>query len=322
MKIDPNHLHILSAIIDVGGLSEGAIAVNKSQPSVSRTIAMLEARLGARLFEKGRRPLRPTELCLALAEQGRIIAQASEKAGQAAAHYSGGKSGTARIAGTPIFMDGVIANMIASFQGAFPDVTIHQSYGYLPDLTEQLNAGNIDLAICPVRDADVPMGFTFKPILRGRNVIACAPSHPLARMSAVTLTDIAAYPWIAPPAGSPLYADLRSALSSIGITDFRVSFTGGSLASILSVVAGSESLTVLPYSVVFMQSHLKLVTALPVKLKHPERELGFLWREDRPVRPAVKRFRKYLEGEFKGLANQIEQKGRTAVWRGLSNKTT
>lgn len=315
MKIDPNHLHILSAIIDSGGLSEGATAVHKSQPSVSRTIAMLEARLGSRLFEKGRRPLRPTELCLSLAEQGRIIAQASEKAGQAAAHYSGGKSGTARIAGTPIFMDGVIASMMASFQGAFPDVTIHQSYGYLPDLTEQLNAGNIDLAICPVRAADVPAGFVFKPLLRGRNVIACAPSHPLARMSAFKLADIASYSWIAPPAGSPLYEDLRGTLANIGITDFKVSFTGGSLASIFSVLAGSESLTVLPFSVVFMQTHLKTVTALPVKLTHPERELGLLWREDRPVRPAVQRFRKYLESEFQGLANQIEQKGRTAVWR-------
>ncbi len=315
MKIDPNHLCILAAIIDAGGLSEGAVAVSKSQPSVSRTIAMLEARLGARLFEKGRRPLRPTELCLSLAEQGRIIAQASETASLSAAHYSRGKSGTARIAGTPIFMDGVIANMIASFQGAFPKVTINQTYGYMAELTEQLTAGNIDLGICPVSAASVPAGFAFKPLLRGRNVIACAPSHPLARKSAFKLADIASYPWIAPPAGSPLYSDLRGALGSIGITDFRVSFTGGSLASILSVMAGSESLTVLPYSVVFMQSHSKTVTALPVKLKHPERELGFLWREDRPVRPAVQRFRKYLESEFQVLANHIEQKGRAAVWR-------
>jgi len=315
MKIDPNHLQILSAIIDAGGLSDGAIALNKSQPSVSRTLAALEKRLGARLFEKGRRPLRPTELCLSLAEQGRIIARAAEAASLSAAQHSGGKSGTARIAGTPIFMDGVIATMIASFQGAFPDVTIHQSYGYLPDLIEQINAGNIDLAICPVRAADVPVGYSFKPVLRGRNVIACAASHPLARKSAFRLEDIASYPWIAPPAGSPLYEDLRGALSSIGITDFRVSFAGGSLASILSVMAGSESLTVLPYSVVFMQSHTKAVTALPVKLKHPERELGFLWRKDRAVRPAVLRFRKVLEGEFQGLANHIEQKGRSAVWR-------
>ena len=315
MKIDPNHLHILAAIIDAGGLSEGATAVNKSQPSVSRTIAMLETRLGARLFEKGRRPLRATELCLSLAEQGRIIAQASEKTAQMAAHYSGGKSGTARIAGTPIFMDGVIANMLAPFQGAFPQVTIHQSYGYLNELSEQLVAGSIDLAICPVRPDTIPENLAFRPLLRGRNVIACAPTHPLARKSAFKPEDIAKYPWISPPAGSPLYADLRRALNTIGILDIQVSFTGGSLASILSIMAGSNSLTVLPYSVVFMQSHTKLVTTLPVKLEHPERALGLLWSQDRPMRPAVTRFRRYLENEFLGLANRIEQKGRTAVWR-------
>jgi len=194
MKIGPNHLHLLSAIIDAGGLSEGAAATGKSQPSVSRTVSMLESRLGARLFEKGKRPLRPTELCRSLAEQGRLIGAANDAAQRAVVLYARGKSGTARLAGTPIFMDGVISNMLAWFQTAFPDVSIHQSYGYLKDLSEQLNAGSIDLAICPVRADQVPEGLSFKPILRGRYVIACAPSHPLARRATIKLADIAPYP--------------------------------------------------------------------------------------------------------------------------------
>ncbi len=306
---------MLAAIIDAGGLGEGALALNKSQPSVSRSVAMLEQRLGSRLFEKGKRPLRPTELCKTLADQGRIIAAANVAAETAVALYSGGKAGTARVAGTPIFMDGVIASMMASFQNAFPDVAIHQSYGYFDELSEQLALGSIDLAICPVRPNEVPAHLNFRPILRGRNVLACAPSHPLARRSAVKLEDIAAYPWIAPPAGSPLYADLKAALASIGISDFRVSFTGGSLASIFSVMAGSDSLTVLPYSVVFMQRAAKTITALPVRLEHPERELGLLWHIDRPMRPAVRRFQRFLEAEFKGLARRIDERGREDVWR-------
>ena len=315
MKIDPNHLQMLSAIIDAGGLSQGARALNKSQPSVSRSVAMLEKRLGSRLFEKGKRPLRPTELCQTLAEQGRIIDNAGIAAQTAVEQYSRGKAGTARIAGTPIFMDGVIAGMMASFQASYPDVTIHQTYGYFAELSEQLGVGNIDLAICPMSPNEVPPHLNFKPILRGRNVIACAPSHPLARQSAFRLKDIAAYPWIAPPAGSPLYTDLKAALDSIGITDFRVSFTGGSLASIFSVMAGSNSLTVLPYSVVFMQRAANTITALPVKLEHPERELGLLWHVDRPVRPAVRRFQRFLVSEFTGLAHRIDERGRQDVWR-------
>ena len=138
MRLDPSHLHMLAAIIDSGGLSEGAAQLNKSQPSVSRSVAMLEKRIGSRLFEKGKRPLRPTELCQTLAEQGRIVAAASTAAQTAVELYSGGKAGTARIAGTPIFMDGVISNMMASFQNAFPEVAIHQTYGYLAELSEQL----------------------------------------------------------------------------------------------------------------------------------------------------------------------------------------
>ncbi|MBC7737624.1 MAG: LysR family transcriptional regulator, partial [Candidatus Saccharibacteria bacterium] len=294
MKIEPNHLTILAAIIDAGGLGEGAVTVGKSQPSLSRTVALLEARLGTKLFEAGKKPLRPTELCQTLAEQGRIITRANRAAEQAAQAWSGGKSGTARIAGTPIFMDGVISTMIACFQMAFPDVAIHQTYGYLPDLTEQLRKGNIDLAICPVSTDQVPDGLAFEPILRGRNVIACAPNHPLIRRASLTLSDMAAYPWIAPPVGSPLYTDLRNTLNGIGITDFRVSFTGGSLASIFSVLAGSQALTVLPYSVVFMQNHTKSVAALPVKIEHPVRQLGLLRLADRTDHPAVLRFRRYV----------------------------
>ncbi len=44
MKIDPNHLEILAAIVDHGGLTEGAKAINKSQPSVSRSIANIGSR--------------------------------------------------------------------------------------------------------------------------------------------------------------------------------------------------------------------------------------------------------------------------------------
>ncbi|GFE67010.1 LysR family transcriptional regulator [Litoreibacter roseus] len=315
MQIDPNHLQLLSAIVDAGGLSDGARMVGKSQPSVSRTISMLEARLGSRLFEKGKRPLHPTELCQTLAEQGRIIAEAARAAEAAADLYNGGKSGTARLAGTPIFMDGVISNMIASFQTAFPEVAIHQTYGYLADLTEQLNVGNIDIAICPVRHDRVPPGLSFKPILKGRNVIACAPSHPLARRSSLKLAEIADFPWIAPPADSPLYEDLLLALKSIGIKDFKVSFTGGSLASITSILSGSDALTVLPFSVVFMQKHSKAVASLPIKIDHPDRELGLLWRNDRQPRPAVKRFSKYIESEFSGLGQIISQSGRNEVWR-------
>ena len=76
MKIDPRHLEILFAIVERGGLTEGAEMLGKSQPSLSRSLAILEERIGLALFEPDRRPLRPTELGISLAAEGRKIFQA------------------------------------------------------------------------------------------------------------------------------------------------------------------------------------------------------------------------------------------------------
>ena len=96
-----------------------------------------------------------------------------------------------------------IEGMIADFQSGHPDVRIDQSYNYAPELMEKLEAGALDVAICPMKVDAIPSGFTFKDILPGRNVIACGATHPVANRTSVTLSDIAPYPWIAPPTDSP-----------------------------------------------------------------------------------------------------------------------
>ncbi|MCU0903173.1 MAG: LysR family transcriptional regulator [Tabrizicola sp.] len=55
---------------------EGAASLGKSQPSVSRTLALLEASIGEPLFDRTRRPLKPSKLCETLAAQGRRVVAA------------------------------------------------------------------------------------------------------------------------------------------------------------------------------------------------------------------------------------------------------
>ncbi|WP_299718983.1 LysR family transcriptional regulator [uncultured Tateyamaria sp.] len=315
MFMDPNHLIILAAVVDAGGLTQGARALGKSQPSLSRSLATLEARLGLPLFEAGRRPLIPTELGEALAAQGRIIRAAGLEATAQVDLYKGGKTGAVRVAGTPVFMDAVIATMIAGFQMAHPNVRIDQSYGYADSLIRDLNNGTLDLAICPLPPSAVPDGLAFEEIMQGRNVIACRVGHPLARKKTLRLSDIAPYPWIAPPTTSPLYEDMKAILKEIEVDDFKVSFSGGSISSVRTVLEGSDSLTILPYAVVFMLRHLKSVTALDIHIKHAPRNLGILHPVDETASPAARRFRKHLEVEFTSLARSITHAQQSSVWR-------
>jgi DNA-binding transcriptional LysR family regulator len=315
MKLDPRHLEILAAIVDRGGLTEGAAALGKSQPSVSRTLSHLEARIGAPLFRPGRRPLQPTEIGIALAEQGRAVLAAGRAAAELVDRHRSGQAGRVRAGGTPIFMDGVVAPMIARFQEGLPGVRVDQSYGYAEELIARLRGGAIDIAVLPLTREGVPADMTFRPILPGLNVIACRQGHPLARRRLLTPGDIAHYPWIAPPPESPLYRDLRRALARIGAGDFRISFSGGSLASVLSVLTGSDSLTVLPYSVVFLLRETSRITALSLEIGHPERVLGLLTPAAEDPAPAVRRFRDFLVAQFDALSRRIVRHQTDQLWR-------
>ena len=316
MKLESEHLEILAMIVEKGGLTEGADALGKSQPSVSRTISLLEQRVGAPLFEAGRRPLRPTELGASLARLGSRIHALNTEARLLVDRYRKGQAGRLRIGGTPIFMDGVIASMIAEFQKHHSDVHIEQSYGYLDPLLAQLRNGSLDLAILPLHASQIPQDMEFVSLLAGRNVIACRAGHPLTRKSTITLADIDPYPWIAPPADSPLFRDLQRALVSIGSTDFRVNFSGGTFASISSVLAGSDSLTVLPYSVVFLTRKTTQIEALPLKIEHPNRQLGMLFPRESSAAPALSPFTTFIAAQCRQLEARIQHDQQVTKRRG------
>jgi DNA-binding transcriptional LysR family regulator len=316
MKLDERHLIQLAAVVQAGGLTEGAAMIGLSQPAVSRTIAMLEKRLGDDLFVKGKRPLQPTPLGRMLAEVGQTMLIASRRASEVVDNFHYGRTGVVRIGGTPFFMDALISGVIADFQNGNPDVRVDQSYGYVPELQAALHAGRLDLAVCPIDILDEGSGLTFQEILPGRNVVACRATHPLLLKRKVRLGDLLDYPWIAPPPGSPLMADLNSLMLSLGATEIKIRYSGGSLTSAMTYLKGTDALAVLPHGVVFAFRKEKAITALPVAIPHPERALGLLRLSHAPRAPAVEAFARFASESFANLQHLIKRHEQAIVWDG------
>ncbi|CCD91025.1 putative transcriptional regulatory protein, LysR family [Bradyrhizobium sp. ORS 375] len=315
MKIDERHLVQLAAVINAGGVTEGAALLGMTQPAVSRTLATLEKRLGEPLFVKGRRPLRPTPFGRALADHGQAMLLASRKASELIDNFRHGLAGTVRVAGTPFFMDGLISGLIAEFHNARPDVRVIQSYGYMPDLQDAIRADRVDLAICPV---DVLDGddLEFQSILPGRNVVACRVTHPLLMKRKLRGPEILDYPWIAPPPNSPLQADMRALLLSFGSTGVNVPYVGGSLASAMNYLKRTDALTILPHGVVFAYRKEREITALPLRVPHPDRALGVLRLAGSPQSPAATAFSDSVAKGFAALAELIRRHEQSVIWKG------
>ena len=173
----------------------------------------------------------------------------------------------------------------------------------------------LDLAICPLRPGDLPDGLQFDTMLPGRNVLAAREGHPLLHGHAVTAADLQQFPWIAPPANSPLHADLQRVLSTIEAEKIRVSFFGGSLSAVMGMLVGSDSLTVLPYSVLFTLRRRYHVAALSIRIEHPDRSLGLFYLRNAPLRPAARRMRSFILAQFETLAATLQHHERQSLWR-------
>ncbi|MEM1361799.1 MAG: LysR family transcriptional regulator [Pseudomonadota bacterium] len=314
MKLDPRHLEIIAAIVDEGGVTEAARAMNKSQPSLSRTLSQVESRLEAALFEPGRRPLQPTALGADLAEQGRRIRASVKAAEEVVRGYRDGSAGSVRIGGTPFFMDGVISALVADFQMKFPTVTIEQFNGYGSDLFDRVRSGRLDVAILPLRRDGVPEWATSQRLLPGRNVIACRTGHPLTRARYLTLDEITQYPWVAPPAESPLYRDLRAVLSQIGADNLKMSFSGGTLAGIVTILSESDALSVLPVSVVHQLQRRHGLAILPLRLDHPDRTLCIIRHAEITPSSAVLKFEDHIARSLVTLQEAFNRREREILW--------
>ncbi len=314
MRLNERHLMQLAAVIDTGGISHAAALLGMTQPAVSRSLSMLEARVGEPLFVKGRRPQQATLLGNLLAAHGRAIMSASRKASDTATGFVRGTKGIVRVSGVPFFMDAMISRMVAQFQNTEPDITLQQSYGNLPELSSALEGDQTDLAIVPMGLVDAAPGFEFTQILQGRNIVACSATHPLLRKHRLQTSDLTDYPWVAPLPGSPLLSDLHAILMTIGISELNIRYSGGSLMSVMNYMADTDALAVLPHSVVFATRKENRITLLPLDIPQPNRSLGILRCANALRAPAVMRFADHVTAAFEDIKHLIKRHENAVVW--------
>jgi DNA-binding transcriptional LysR family regulator len=321
MKFDEKHLVQLAAVVEAGGVTEGANLLGMTQSAVSRTLSTMEKRLGEALFLPGRRPLIPTLIGRQLAAHGKVILEASRKASETVAGFRAGSSGTVRIGGVPFFMDAFISSMIGRFQNIEPAIRVDQSYGNLPELHAGLRSGQLDLAICPMGLVQTGPGMEFTEILPGRNVIAASTRHPLLKKPRLVSADLMDYPWISPLPGSPLVSDLHSILLSIGMREVEVRYSGGNLLSVMNYLQETHALTVLPHSVVFAYRNLGQIQTVPIKIPQPERALGIMQMAQAPRLPASDKLKRFILAGFEDLKTLILRHENAVVWGGEPQTT-
>lgn len=137
-----DELAIFLEVLNQGSLSGAARKLRRSAPAVTRAIASLEHRFGARLVERTTRSLAPTEAGVRLANRAAMILKSYEEAVQDAAETQ--LKGLLRVTAPVLFGRRHIAPLVMEFQGLHPEIQIELM---LSDRNLDLIEHGIDVAV-------------------------------------------------------------------------------------------------------------------------------------------------------------------------------
>lgn len=169
-----DELAVFLAVLETGSLAAAARRLRRSPAAVTRTLAALEVRVGARLVERTTRSLAVTEVGRRVAEDARRALAAydaavhREEAGQLRGHL--------RLSAPVVFGRRHMAPVLSAFLDAHPEVTAEL---VLNDRNLDLIDEGLDLALRIGRLADSSL--VVRKVGEVRRVVVAAPDYLAAR---------------------------------------------------------------------------------------------------------------------------------------------
>lgn len=179
-----DELAVFLAVIETGSLAGAARRLRRSAPAVTRTLAALEARVGARLVERTTRRLAVTEAGRELAEAARPVLAGYDAA--VAGAEAGALRGHLRVSAPLVFGKRHVAPVLGAFLDAHLDVTgeLVLNDRNLDLLDEQLH---VALRIGPMADSSL----IARKVGEVRRVVVASPGYLAGRPAPMRPADLA-----------------------------------------------------------------------------------------------------------------------------------
>ncbi len=167
-----SEMRTLVAVADAGSFSEAAKRLGLTPPTVTRSIAALEQRLGARLFVRTTRSVRATEAGAQFAEDARRLLAEMDLAQQAAAGPQGRAQGTLRVTAPVLFGEQYLMPVVREFLDLHPELAARV---LLLDRVTNLVEEGLDLAlrIGPSQDS----GLEVVDVGEVRRMVVASPGY-------------------------------------------------------------------------------------------------------------------------------------------------
>ena len=131
-------------VAKMGSLSKAAIALNSSQPTLSRQMATLEKHIGSTLFDRSTQGLKLTELGIKLIENSEAMQLNAEQFYRIASGATTTLAGVIRISANEVIGLYYLPEIITDFNQLYPEITVEIE---ISNQATSINKRDADIAL-------------------------------------------------------------------------------------------------------------------------------------------------------------------------------
>jgi LysR family hydrogen peroxide-inducible transcriptional activator len=265
------------ALERLGHFGRAAEACAVTQPALSMQIRALEAALGAPLFERGARTVRPTPLGLAFAERVREILRAVDELGDLARAAGDRLTGRLRLGVIPTVAPYLLPALVGDLLRVNAGLELNLRETVTQRLLRELAEGRLDAAIValPVSEpglAETPL-FTEAFLLVRPAADAGRPVPGPATLRTMRLLLLEE---------GHCFRDQALAFCGSSGTP-RELLDGSTLSTLVQMVAAGIGVTLIPEMAAAVEARSADVALARFPGEEPRRTIGMVWRRTAPL---------------------------------------
>lgn len=296
--MDLQQLRYVVAVAETRNFTRAAERCFVVQSALSHRVANLERELGVKLFARTSRRVELTPAGDAFLPGARASLEAAERAAAEAAAAVGLVRGRLAVGMIPTVAAIDVPAALQHLRQRHPEVRISLRVGGSDELTAQVVAGDLDVAVLGLPESDRPRGVRARELARDRLVAVVPANHPLAGRPRVSLGRLAEEVFVDFPAGTPGRAQSDQAFAAADLAR-DVAFEIMAPDLMTRIVRRGLAIALLPSAVTGESPGLATV---PV-INGPRRIEYLVWSEFNPT-PATAAFLTSVDETTKPLTSR------------------
>jgi DNA-binding transcriptional LysR family regulator len=294
MTIENKSIQHVLALAKHRHFARAAESLSLSQPALSRSISVLEQRLGVQLFDRTPGGVEPTAYGRLIIERGKEISLKENELLRELQLMQGVEIGELSIGAGPFPFEISVGQAVSGLLLAFPKLRLQVEAASPAAIVNRVLEGKCDIGVADIRDWHDDHRLRIEMLPMHVGVFCCRPEHPLAAKKTLSQDDVLAYPLIG-TIFPPQFADVFESHETAGNLDeisrhFSPAVTIHSLDLARKTTIACD--LIFPVAIVAIEAQLH-AGELVVLDCHPawlRTNYGFISKRDRTPSPAAIKF--------------------------------